>query len=512
MERRKFVKLGASALLTTPFILGRNQSLFANSTASQIVSVFDANASSLKFRAGDSPNSDGVVEDLIQSFDVDRLRVTSMMDTAIKKMTGISNLGKAWESLFPVGKLNTKTKIAIKLNFSYGDRYASNNWSEVHCPFGPKVALSDAITSGLSQMLEGSFPLENITVFDKLYSTRIRGRFPVMQGYRSIQKNELGITKDTTLGTYAAHWVSFRNPLEMPDDAPSFLAAPDFPEEYKAPQKIMPAVYENDFMINVAIAKDHRAAGITGVMKNTYGCTDNPVGTHGSEWMRDDSPYAGTRLCVPVFYKNIDQQTPCILNIMDALAGVYQGGPLEGMVFQANTLAISKDPVAMDSYLLQMLNKFRRKNGFAPLSPGDGRAEDGHKNASFLNIAHDVHKMGDMSLDRNELIDLTGKPAQYEIPIMDKSQSVVGDVVSSKGKFEVPVFMDDSKRKHIIEAHVEDMKGNTVKSFKSLSTKSNNAALAWDMRSDTKETMKNDLYIWHIKVDDVLHTRTIRAL
>lgn len=511
MDRRSFVKLGAGTLVSAPFILGGKHALFANNSASPITTVFDAKASMLDFTAGTTPNADGVIEDIVRNFGINRTRVSSMMDTAVMKMTGKTSVGKAWEALFPAGQPTQNTKIAIKLNFSYGERFGSNDWSDVHCPFGPKVALSDAIIHGLTQMLDGNFPIENITIFDKIYSSRTRWLFPVTQGYRAIQANGVGIYKDTTPGTYGMHWISYRNPFELPANAPSFLAAPDYPADYRAPQRIIPSVYQNDFMINVSTAKDHRAAGVTGVMKNTYGCTDNPFGTHGNEWMNDDTPYAGTKRCVPVFYKNIDQHAPTILNVLDALAGLYHGGPLEGKVFQANTIAVSKDPVALDYYLMELINKHRLKNGLSALSVEEGKAKDGHKNATFLRYAQDVHHMGTISLQNTALTDLSNELAEYELPVLDKSQSRVSEVGRSNNKLELHIHLDDSRRQHVIESHIEDLEGNTVKSLKEITTKSSDKSLDWDLRNDQRQEVSDKFYVWKIKVDGVLHARTIRT-
>ncbi|MCK4749479.1 MAG: DUF362 domain-containing protein, partial [Bacteroidales bacterium] len=369
----------------------------------------DALATSMKYKEGKVLNSDGVRVDKVVSFDILNMRVARMVDTAVLKFTGQHSVGKAWESLFPPGHPNEHTKIGIKLNFSYGDwnKDIENDWDKTVCPFGPKSAVTNAIVTGLSQMLDGTFPVENITLFERMRSVGYRRFYPVIQGYRAVSNDGTGMFRDTRPGTYKIHWINSSGPMEVPPDAPGFIAAPDFPKKYRAPQRIYSAVYNNDFLINYIIAKDHREAGITGAMKNNYGCTDNPVGTHGSSWMEEKSPYAGTRLCAPVFYKSIDQRAPYVLNILDALAGIYHGGPLSGRVFHANTIAVSKDPVALDSYQLGMINQARRAKGIHLISTEDGWTPDGHPNASFLRISSEKHGLGSMSLDHLKSYDLS---------------------------------------------------------------------------------------------------------
>lgn len=511
MKRREFVKYGVGSLLTAPFIYNGYARLYTDNYASPIVSVLDELATQIDFREGKVFNSDGVKVDKILSFDINYMRVARMVDTAVMNITNQSSVGKAWESLFPAGHPNQHTKIGIKLNFSYGDRRGDkeNDWSKIYCPFGPKSAVTNAIVTGLSQMLEGTFPVENITLIERMYSIGYRRYFPVVQGYRPVSTNSKKLAIDTRAGSCGMHWINSFNKLELPSDAPGFVAAPDFPEDYRAPQRIYSAVYNNDFLINYAIAKDHREAGITGMMKNNYGCTDNPRGTHGPSWNDQDSPYPGTRLCAPAFYKHIDQQAPFILNILDALAGVYHGGPLSGKIFHANTFAVSKDPVALDSYLLNLLNRARKTNGISMIGTEHGWTPEGHPNASFLRIASDNYALGSMSQDNIQSYDLSASSEKVEIPILQKSQSRISEVSRTKKGYQVQVFLDQSNRTHSIESRIEDINGTEIRSFKSQSTLSSSAVLQWDHRNNKNKSTKEGIYTWYINVDGILHSGTI---
>ncbi len=345
-----------------------------------------------------------------------------------------------------------------------------------------------------------------------MYSSGTRKYYPIIQGYRPVYEDSQGLFKDRPQGAYGIHWIYATNPLELPDDAPRFVAAPNFPEKYRAPQKIYSAFYKSDFLINYAIGKDHRAAGITGVMKNNYGCTDNPMGTHGSEWKNVNSPYAGTRLCVPVFHKNVNQHSPYIINILDALTGVYDGGPLSGKVFHANTIAISKDPVAIDTYLLNMINRARKENGLSIIDSEDGRTPEGHPNAAFIRIASEDHELGSMSQKNVQSFDISSNTAHYVLPTLQKNQSLTSEVRRTKDGYRVQVFLDDSKRNHTIEARIQDMRGKVIKSYKTLSTRSSMAMLQWDRKNDKNSVVKEGVYIWFISVDGILHTSTINYI
>ena len=511
MERREFLKYGVGSFFAAPLLASGFPRIYTDNYASPIASVFDNAATKLEFQSGNVANYDGVIVDKINSFKIVNARVANMVNAGVKAITNKKSIGEAWESLFPEGHPNASTKIGIKLNFSYGDWKGDkdNDWSKTYCPFGPKSAVTNAIVSGLCQMMDGTFPIENITFIERMYSVGLRKYYPLVQGYRPVIEGEDGLFKDKRPGSFGMHWIYAASELELPAEAPKFIAAPEYPEEYKAPQRIYSAVYENDFLINYAIAKDHRAAGVTGAMKNNYGCTDNPMGTHGTKWRDPESPYAGTRLCIPVFHKNVHANAPYILNVLDALTGVYEGGPLSGRVFHANSIAVSKDPVAIDSYLLKMINMEREKHGMSTLASTDGRTTDGHPYASFLRIAAEHHEIGSMSQQNVQRIDLSSNDDKYVIPTLQKAHSLVSEVRKVSSGHEMNVFLDRSKRDHVIESRIENTRGRIVKSFKSVNTKSSLATLEWDHKDDENKTVKDGIYMWYTTVDGIEHVGTV---
>ncbi len=511
MKRREFIKSGTSALIALPFILSHGRLAAAPGKASGVVLVRDDHAFSLKYKPGDRPNEDHVVPDIILSTDLNYLRIARMMDMSVLKLTGEPTVGKAWESLFPEGYPKPDTKIVLKVNFSYsaGFKTPINNWLKQYCPYAPKSPVINAIVNGLLQMNEGTFPIENITLFDSTYRPGRQINKLVVQGFRPVKANGLGIYKESQRGSYTLHLADFLKKWEFPPGAPRFTAAPDFPEKYRAQQRINSSVYHSDFMINITHAKDHRAAGITGVLKNTYGCTDNPMGTHGWDWNAKDNPYPGTGICIPVFYKEINRQTPCILNVMDAFAGIYQGGPLTGLVFQANTIAVSKDPVALDSWELELINSVRKRKGYLPITTAVQPSPDGHPNASFLRNAINVHRLGSPSPEKVQEYDLSGTSGNYSLPALPRPVSFLNNIIRAGKGYEVGIIMDNSRRKHVIRAIIKDTDGKTIKNFSTVVTKSDRAILHWDHKNDDKTDMPPALYIWQVTVDGMVHTGTI---
>jgi hypothetical protein len=82
--------------------------------------------------------------------------VKRMVDDSMLLLTGETDLGAAWKSIFPPDKLSASTKIAIKVNTLNSGKPAPH-WSSVR-----------AITDGLQKMnFDGAlFPATNITIYD----------------------------------------------------------------------------------------------------------------------------------------------------------------------------------------------------------------------------------------------------------------------------------------------------------------------------------------------------------
>ncbi len=103
MKRRKFLEYGVSSLLAVPLIQYgcTGTGIYEDLYASPLVSVRDQLATSMQFRPGKVINSLGIRVDKVISWDIQSMRIASMVDTAVMKLTEQPSVGKAWESLFP---------------------------------------------------------------------------------------------------------------------------------------------------------------------------------------------------------------------------------------------------------------------------------------------------------------------------------------------------------------------------------------------------------------------------
>ena len=99
--------------------------------------------------------------------------------------------------------------------------------------------------------------------------------------------------------------------------------------------------------------KDHSTAGVTLSMKNHYGSVDNPGAMHGNNC----DPFIAELNNAP----DIKNKTKLI--VLDALLGIYLGGPGGAPQFKPNIIAMSYDTVAMDWYGMQLINEEHQNRG-----------------------------------------------------------------------------------------------------------------------------------------------------
>lgn len=115
-----------------------------------------------------------------------------------------------------------------------------------------------------------------------------------------------------------------------------------------------------DGVLNLAVLKQHMLAGMTGALKNNFGCIHNPSKMH----IDNCDPYVAEVNALPQIR---DKQR---LAIVDALRPVVNNGPSfqPGMGEDANTMLFGTDLVAVDTIGLGILEELRKKRDLPPLA------------------------------------------------------------------------------------------------------------------------------------------------
>jgi uncharacterized protein (DUF362 family) len=113
-------------------------------------------------------------------------------------------------------------------------------------------------------------------------------------------------------------------------------------------------------IINVPNMKDHGASGVTGCLKNVaYGEFNNVARSHYKA-QTETLTFIGTLAQVEPL------RSRTVLNIMDGLRGVWHAGPFsrdKRYRFYPKQMKFGTDPVAMDRYLIDVIDNKRKQEG-----------------------------------------------------------------------------------------------------------------------------------------------------
>jgi hypothetical protein len=506
MKRRKFLSVSAGVVAAAPFVFARKSSVWA-AGASPLAVAYHPNACTW----GGSASGVGVYP-----FSVDQAIVNNLVDNCVLKLTGKSTIGEAWQALFTTRGLTVSntTKIGIKFNNAWDT--GISKFTNSMCPYGPRVATVNAIISGLVQMLNGTFPIVNITVFDKAVYSNENAKL-VLQGFPSSSATPYlvsGAGKATMM---------MADPANLGTTPITFNAGT---ATKNVPQKVLPVVVQQNALINVSVPKVNIGAGVTAALKNFYGTTDNCGLTHGSTTGEIANAPTITQ-CVPSIYKNIDGIAKCVVNVLDGIAGNYDSQAFAGPAFFKKVIAMSTDPVTLDYYAVQIVNEARRANrlsniGTPPTSadyttiqpqtqfPGTINA-DGYINAHYLAwAASSSYNLGNMNNDNTIYTDLTAIDLPGALSSLDFPQGRPLDLVRLSSGWSLNVLFDNSGRRHTVESRIVDLTGSEIRAFAMVSTRQQKATIAWDAKSSNGGYVPSGIYTWETRIDGRVYTQVVQ--
>lgn len=346
LSRRRFLRnsaLGAAGLAAGPRLLTPRPARAAELPARVVRTYHD----------GATTGSDQVNQEAVDQ----------MIHHAIRVLTGHSDIGAAWKSLFP--GIDATKKIAIKINLACGD-----------VPTHPEII--HAVIDGLLMMdLDGQqLPEEHITVWD--HDT---GFFCEQTGY--VQN----------WGGPGVQYVGTDHPQLGFDESYVFPIVNPGGTTYHSPSKII--TQHCDYLINAAVMKDHDDwAGVTLTLKNHFGSFSGiyDVATH----------YQGFDTAIPglscILRDGLGDKQKLFL--VDATYCLCDGGPGYTPPWHTppnwtyNSLLMATDMVALDKIGLVKMNQERDDRGLAPITASHVAA-----------AAAEPHKLGTDDLEHIELLE-----------------------------------------------------------------------------------------------------------
>jgi Domain of unknown function (DUF362) len=118
-------------------------------------------------------------------------------------------------------------------------------------------------------------------------------------------------------------------------------------------------------LVLLPVLKDHGSAGITGALKNmSHGLVNNVCRSHATP---------DTNVCnqfIPQVVNHPVIRRKCVLQIMDGIKGVYQGGPGASRpewTWENNALFFATDPVALDHVAWRSVDAQRKERSLPPV-------------------------------------------------------------------------------------------------------------------------------------------------
>lgn len=131
-------------------------------------------------------------------------------------------------------------------------------------------------------------------------------------------------------------------------------------------------------VVTIPCLKDHRSAGVTLSLKNmSHGMDNNVARSHVSGVAHGflDSTVTGPNQCntfIPHAVAQHKLREKATLHILDGLIGVYEGGPgcwnKTWGTWHYNSLLFATDPVALDHVGWDIIDRKRRREGWAPVA------------------------------------------------------------------------------------------------------------------------------------------------
>ena len=300
--------------------------------------------------------------------------VQTMVDEGMKALTGDADPVSAWRKF-----VSPTDVVAVKVNPSSAPLTITS------------IPLLRVVIRALNA---AGVPNRNIIVYDRNSNQlEVNGYHALLQaGVRVVGLDQRWTDKGQTRGGY---------------DQSIYCEMDCFGERETRSYLASIVATEADKIINLPVLKEHNASGVTGCLKNmAYGSFNNVARTHDGTKTYTD-PVIAVMCNVPQI------RTKAVLNIMDGVRAVYHGGPFgwnPEFVWEAKTLLVGTDPVAVDRIELEIVEAKRREVGAPPLGDRDpkylGRSADiektAQKNPFFREPLH-IQTASDLGLGRWQL-------------------------------------------------------------------------------------------------------------
>jgi len=253
--------------------------------------------------------------EIVKGMTPDISLVKQMMDSGIKLLTGTDNPKDAWKSLF-----HEDERIGIKINGLGADILAGN--------YQICWAIVDALKGiGVKE--------NNIIIWDQYQHFFLSSGFKINRSFKGVR-------------TYTMDGGGGKEALD------SGSSHREYDSGYGAVKISKILTEEVDSLINLGLLKDHGLAGVSIALKNiSHGVISHPDIFHDNSC----DPFIAAINSIPVIKDKIK------LHICNGIVGLYEGGPMpkKRYVWNNNGIILSKDPVALDTIGMNIIEEKRKE-------------------------------------------------------------------------------------------------------------------------------------------------------
>jgi hypothetical protein len=127
-------------------------------------------------------------------------------------------------------------------------------------------------------------------------------------------------------------------------------------------------------IVGLPVLKDHGSAGVTGALKNmSHGSVNNVARSHSTSDTNACNQFIPQVVSHPIIRQKF------VLQIMDGIRGVFQGGPFAGDIkntWEYNALLFATDPVALDHVEWRIIDEKRVAMKLPPVASSGKLALD----------------------------------------------------------------------------------------------------------------------------------------
>jgi uncharacterized protein (DUF362 family) len=256
------------------------------------------------------------------------------------------------------GKVNaeaTRAMLSEGMRALTGDKSERDAWArfvtpkdvvgvKVNCSGAPNICSAPEVVAGIVQnLIAVGVPARQIYIYERFMN----------------QMRTVGYEKYVPEGVNIVAAEESRGSI-LGYDPKTYVESDFFGEEDTRSNLVRLVSEKLTKIVNVPNMKEHRAAGVTGCLKNiSYGNFSNVDRSH--RWEKTNTfSFIGTLAAVePV-------RSITVLHVMDGLRGVWHGGPFSinpKFRFYPKQMMFGTDPVAMDRLLIDVIEEKRKAEG-----------------------------------------------------------------------------------------------------------------------------------------------------